>query len=282
MPDKRDTVTIFRERLTELIARSGQSHAAFAADAGLDRSTLSQLLAPALVRLPRAETVARIAARNHVSVDWLLGLSQRDSISTDIVSHIQIEVGARSHADERLRRWHEEAAGYKIRYVPASLPDLLKTEAVIDYEFRNWTRTSPQVRLEEAAQKLAYSRKPETDIEVCSSYQGLEGFARGEGVWQSLEPEHRREQLERMRELIDELYPTFRWFLYDGRQNYSAAYTIFGPLRAAVYVGDMYFVFNSTEHIRALTRHFDSLIREAVVQPHECGGFVSRLLDGLA
>ena len=282
MPDKRDTVTIFRDRLTELIARSGQSHAAFAADAGLDRSTLSQLLAPALVRLPRAETVARIAARNHVSVDWLLGLSQRDSISTDIVSHIQIEVGARSHADERLRRWHEEAAGYKIRYVPASLPDLLKTEAVIDYEFRNWTRTSPQVRLEEAAQKLAYSRKPETDIEVCSSYQGLEGFARGEGVWQSLEPEHRREQLERMRELIDELYPTFRWFLYDGRQNYSAAYTIFGPLRAAVYVGDMYFVFNSTEHIRALTRHFDSLIREAVVQPHECGGFVSRLLDGLA
>src|SRR5690606_7524856 len=282
MPDKRDTVTIFRERLTELIARSGQSHAAFAAHPGLVQSTLAQLLAPALVRLPRAESVARIAARIHVSVDWRLGLSQRDSISTNIVSPIQIEVGARSHADERLRRWHEEAAGYKIRYVPASLPDLLKTEAVIDYEFRNWTRTSPQVRLEEAAQKLAYSRKPETDIEVCSSYQGLEGFARGEGVWQSLEPEHRREQLERMRELIDELYPTFRWFLYDGRQNYSAAYTIFGPLRAAVYVGDMYFVFNSTEHIRALTRHFDSLIREAVVQPHECGGFVSRLLDGLA
>ena len=53
--------------------------------------------------------------------------------------------------------------------------------------------------------------------------------------------------------------------------------TIFGPTRAAAYIGNMYFVFNSTEHIRALTQHFDDLIRGAVVQPPD----VSKLLKGL-
>ena len=45
--------------------------------------------------------------------------------------------------------------------------------------------------------------------------------------------------------------------------------TVFGPLRAAVYIGDMYLVLNSTEHIRELTSRFDNLIRAAVVQPPE-------------
>ncbi len=46
-------------------------------------------------------------------------------------------------------------------------------------------------------------------------------------------------------------------------------YTVFGPMRAAIYVGDMYFVFTSTEHIRELTRHFDNLIRSARCQPND-------------
>ena len=44
-------------------------------------------------------------------------------------------------------------------------------------------------------------------------------------------------------------------------------YTIFGPTRVVVYIGNMFFVFVATEQIRALTRHFDELIRAAVVQP---------------
>src|SRR3546814_2465267 len=79
--------------------------------------------------------------------------------------------------------------------------------------------------------------------------------------------------------LVEELYPTYRWFLYDGLAHYSAPVTIFGPIRAAVYIGNMYFVFNSTEHIRALTQHFDNLIRGAIVQPPEVPQLLRLLLQ---
>src|SRR3546814_1973188 len=81
--------------------------------------------------------------------------------------------------------------------------------------------------------------------------------------------------------LVDELYPTLLWFLYDGRAHYSAPVTISGPTRAAVYIGNMYFVFNSTEHIRALTQHFDNLIRGAIVQPPEVPQLLRLLLQEL-
>src|SRR3546814_14971478 len=75
--------------------------------------------------------------------------------------------------------------------------------------------------------------RPETDLEVCSSLQSIEGFARGQGIWEKLPVASRKLQLESMIALVDELYPTLRWFLYDGLEHYSAPITIFGPTRAA-------------------------------------------------
>ncbi len=277
--DRREIVEVFRERLGEVIDRSGLSRSAFAGEIGHDRSTLSQLLSPEHVRLPRAETIAAIAERAQVSVDWLLGLSQEGQLGADMLPQaleLEIEPGGSSIADERLKRWHAEAAGYKIRYVPSSLPDLLKSEAVIRYEFQTQDSRLPKVRMEEAERRLAYSRRPETDMEVCSSAQSLEGFARGEGIWSGVSVEDRRDQIDRMIRTLDELYPTLRWFLFDGLKSYCVPMTIFGPLRAAVYIGDMYLVLNSTEHIRELTYRFDNLIRAAVVQPPDV---VVRLRD---
>jgi transcriptional regulator with XRE-family HTH domain len=280
--DKRDTVEVFRQRLGELIGRNSYSRSAFAAKAGLDRSTLSQLLSENNVRLPRAETIARIAARHQVSIDWLLGLSQQDQVAADIVAQPVIEPDAASPADERLNRWHEEARGFKVRYVPATLPDQLKTPEVIAYETARLSSPAADAWAGVAEASIAYARRPETDVEVCAPLDRLQSFARGEGLWHGLEPRQRRAQLQHMILLLDELYPTYRWFLYDGRERFSVPYTVFGPKRAAIYVGDMYFVFTSTEHIRELARHFDNLIRHARVQPHACSAFVSTLLDQVA
>jgi len=278
--DRREIVEVFRERLSDVIRRSGLSRSAYAGQIGLDRSTLSQLLSPEHVRLPRAETIAAIAQRAQVSVDWLLGLSQEGQLGADMLPQeleLEIEPGSGSPADERLKRWHAEAAGYKIRYVPSTLPDLLKSEAVIRYEFQMQDSRMPRVRMEEAERRLAYSRRPETDMEVCSSLQSLVGFARGEGIWSDLSAADRRDQIDRMIWTLDELYPTLRWFLFDGLESYCVPMTIFGPLRAAVYIGDMYLVLNSTEHIRELTYRFDSLIRAAVVQPRDVVGRLAEL-----
>ena len=43
------------------------------------------------------------------------------------------------------------------------------------------------------------------------------------GIWSRLGVDARAEQLDRMIELTGELYPTFRWFLYDGAVRYAGA-----------------------------------------------------------
>jgi len=276
--NRRETVQVFRERLGQVIERSGLNRSAFAARTGLDRSTLSQLLSATNDRLPRAETIAAIAMKQSVSVDWLLGLSQEDQLGTNIVTEsLEIAAGGGAPEDERLVRWHAEAVGYKIRYVPTTLPDMLKTEGTIAFEFSSQGGTIRDTQIDQAVKRLAYTRRPETDIEACASVQSVEAFVRGEGIWRSIPEETRAAQLDHMIELVGELYPTFRWFLFDGLHRFSVPYTVFGPTRAIIYVGGMYFVFNSTEHIRVLIRHFDELIRAAVIQPPDVAQWLAKL-----
>lgn len=282
-PRRRDTVEVFKTRLAEVIRASGLTRSAFARRVGTDRSTLTQLLAADNVRLPRAETLAAVSAEFQVSVDWLLGLSQEGQVGVDLLDDtLSIETGAGSPVDARLHRWQAEAVGYKIRYVPSTLPDLLKTSAVFHYEYDEHAQVPAEAHQERAEARLEYHRRPETDMEVCSSVQSVQSFARGEGMWHGLDVAARREQLQTMIALVDELYPTFRWFLFDGRRRFSAPLTVFGPLRAAIYMGDRYVVLSATAHVRALTEHFDDLIRAAVVQPADAIGFLREQLDGIA
>lgn len=280
--EKRETVAVFQRRLSELIARSGQSRARFAARAGLDRSTLSQLLSEHNVRLPRAETIARIAIRHGASIDWLLGLSEQQPVTADIVSQPLVTPDADDPANEHLRRWHEEVRGSKIRYVPSSLPDQVKTEAVIGYENSKLSRAEAAAMSAASRQRIEHVRQSASEIEVCTSRQSLEGFASGGGLWRQLPLRERRRQLEHMAALVDALYPSYRWFLFDGRERYAAPYTVFGQKRAAIYLGAMYFVFTSSEHIRQLTQHFDDLIRHARVQANETAGFIHKLMKDLS
>lgn len=171
-----------------------------------------------------------------------------------------------------------EALGTKIRYVPAGIPDLLRTEALVDYE-AGISNKNAQAQAVETQYRIDYNRRPETDMEVCMPRHTLEIFARGLGVWNNFPAEDRRKQLLHMAELLDDLYPTFRLFLYDGRLRYSIPYTIFGPYRAAIYVGDMYLVLNATAPIRTLTGHFDNLIRAADINAHESAAFALKLAE---
>ncbi|PZO77795.1 MAG: transcriptional regulator [Mesorhizobium amorphae] len=275
--DKRDLSDTFRERLALLLKREGSNQSAFAASVGIDRSALSQLLSGAMTRLPRAETLVAIAARQKVSLDWLLGLSQNEGLTGEIRRSLELEEAPDARDRTLLDRWHAEAAGTKVRYVPAGVPDLLRSPALIDYESAI-SRRSQAVQQDEVQNRIGYSRQADTDMEVCMPRHTLEIFARGLGIWGGLSPDDRRAQLTHMADLIDELYPSLRLFLYDGRSRFSIPYTIFGSKRAAVYVGDMYLVMNATETVRALTRHFDTLIRAAEIHAHEAANHARGLL----
>jgi transcriptional regulator with XRE-family HTH domain len=274
--DKRDLSELFRTRLQTLLDRSEGNQAAFAASVGIDRSALSQLLSGRSTRLPRAETLLAIAETHSVSLDWLLGISQDEGLIGELRPSLEIEEGPEGFDRTLLARWHSEAASTKIRYVPARIPDLLRTEAVIAYETDATQRNSATER-DEVAYRIDYNRRPETDMEICMPMQTLELFAEGRGVWDGLDRETRAAQLAHMASLVEELYPSFRLYLFDGRARFSIPYTVFGPYRAAIYVGDMYLVLNTREAVRTMTRHFDGLIRIAKVNAHEAAGYVGRL-----
>ena len=274
--DKRDLSTIFRDRQNLDLSRTDLNKSAFATAVGIDRSALSQLLSGASTRLPRAETLLNIAAEFKVSLDWLLGLSQDEVLTGEIRESLEIEEAPDGFDRTLLAKWHAEAAGTKIRYVPAGIPDLLRTEALVDYE-AGIANKSRQAQAGETQYRIDYNRRPETDMEVCMPRHTLEIFARGLGVWDRFPEADRRQQLLHMATLLDDLYPTFRLFLYDGRMRYSIPYTIFGPYRAAIYVGDMYLVLNATQPIQTLIRHFDNLIRAADINAHESAAFAQRL-----
>jgi transcriptional regulator with XRE-family HTH domain len=280
--DRRDTVAIFRARFLEALESAGLNRSELARRTGVDRSTLSQLLSPDNDRLPRADTVAAIASVLKVSLDWLLGLSHEAKSGADVLQEsLQFTPSARTPVDENLARWHVEAAGYKIRYVPATLPDLIKTEDVMRFEYHDYVAKSADQAIAASHGRLAYTRLPDTDMEICMPRQSLEAFSRGEDRWRGLAPETRIAQLEKMAEIADELYPSLRINLFDAKTHYSAPYTIFGPGRAAVYVGQMFFVFTTTPHIRVLMRHFDELVRAATVQATETADFLRGLLGDI-
>ncbi|MCO5065550.1 MAG: helix-turn-helix domain-containing protein [Rhizobiaceae bacterium] len=274
--DKRDVSALFRERLKTLLARSGVNQSTFAGTIGIDRSALSQILSGATTRLPRAETLMTIAHEHKVSLDWLLGLSQDETVTGEIRDMMEIEEGVSGYGESFMARWYAEAVGMKVRYVPAGIPDLLRTQDLVDYE-AGISHRDAEAQANEARDRIDYNRRPETDMEACMPRHTLETFARGMGIWNGFPASLRRRQLLHMAALIEELYPAFRLVLYDGRQRYSVPYTIFGSLRAAIYVGDMYLVLNAPTPISMLTRHFDNLIRAAVVHAHETARFARTL-----
>lgn len=274
--DRRELVRMFRARLLEAMDSAGLNQSSLASAIGVDRSTLSQLLSADGERLPRADTVAAIASVLQVSLDWLLGKSHEAVLGANILQE-SMQITPRTPVDEALAEWHQEAAGYKIRYVPTTLPDLAKTEEVMRHEFRDYVVRTADQAIAASQGKLDYTELPDTDMEICLPLQAMQVFAQGNGVWEGLSAAARRRQIDRMADIVEEQYPSLRIFLFDGSTRFSVPYTIFGPQRAAIYVGQMYFVFKTTEHIRVLAHHFDDLIRAAEVQSNETAEFLRGL-----
>jgi transcriptional regulator with XRE-family HTH domain len=265
--DKRDRTQHFRERMETAMRTSGISRAALARAVGIDRSTVTQMLSGRDVRMPGGHVVAGIAATLGVSADWLLGLSDRPEQVGDLLatSLSMTEAGRATGTDDQIFAWHEEAAGYKIRHVPATLPDVLKTDGLMRWEYAPETVKTPGQAIAAAHARLEWLRGSSSDYEIALPVHELESFAFGTGYYKGLDPVNRREQLDWLITVYEQLYPGLRLFLYDARVVYSAPITVFGPRLAALYVGHHYVTFRDRERVRAMSRHFDWLVREAVV-----------------
>ena len=262
-----------------LIARSGVSASAFARRAGVDRSTLSQLLDDRADRLPRAETLVALAQACRVSVDWLLGLSKSEQVGADIIEAVlQVRASRSSPVEDPFLDWMREAAGVRVKTVPVTYPDFLKTADVLRFEYAASLAVDADRSIEIARTRLEVCREPDTELEAAFPIQNLELLATGAGVWKGLPARVRRDSLETLRSVYDQLYPGLRIYLYDELRSTSVPFSVFGTQRAAVYMGHRYLVFNAIEHIRLFSQRFDEIIKTAVVLPHAVGDHIEKLL----
>jgi transcriptional regulator with XRE-family HTH domain len=273
-------VSVFRDRIAQVVSKSNLNHSQFAKSIGVDRSTLSQLLSENDLRLPRADTLASIAEHCNVSVDWLLGITDTGSPNTQLLTGpLELEQYCESNLETRLIQWYIESQHYKVRYIPSTLPDFMKLEQVVACEFRRYGMGKIDQSIRESQFLLAQLRNGKSEMEACMSLQDLRSFAYAQGVWGDVPVAVRQQQLRHMIRLNQELYPRFRWYLFDGRIMYTAAFSIFGPLRAVVFLGQHFLVLNSAKHVRLLTRRFEDLIRHAIVHPHDINATLKQLLD---
>lgn len=277
--DKRARASLFRTRLTEAMASRNSTQSGLARAVGIDRSTLSQLLTDEGARLPNAQVVAQCAAALGVSSDWLLGLTDRPELAADLVaSALEITAAPRALVDEQIFAWHQEAKGYKIRHVPAGLPDMLKLPDLLQWEYEPSLGRSTKQAIGASTDRLNFMRSGQSDFEIAVPLYEIESFAAGTGYYHALPLDLRRAQLNHIQELHADLYPTLRLHLFDARRLYSAPVTVFGPLLGVIYLGQNYLAFRDTDRVQFFTRHFDTLVREATVTPRDLSDYIRQIM----
>lgn len=277
--DKRDRAPVFRARLAEAMETRKVTQAALARLTGVDRSTISALLQPG-TRLPNAQLAADCARALGISADWLLGLSGRPEPIADLLAaSLSLTEAPRALIDERIFGWHQEAAGYKIRHVPATLPDMLKIRGVVEWEYEPQLGRTAEQAIGAFEDRLKWMRGAGSDYEIALPMHELAAFATGTGYYEGLSPDLRRFQLHHLMTLCEQLYPSLRLCLFDARRLFSAPITVFGPLLAVIYIGRHYLAFRDSARVDTITQHFDLLVREAEVGARDIVAHLQGLCD---
>ncbi|TVS05912.1 MAG: XRE family transcriptional regulator [Rhodobacteraceae bacterium] len=259
---------------------AGVNQTALAQQVGVDRSTISQVLAPQYTRLPNAQVVGECALALGVSADWLLGLSDRPERAADLVAAtVSITEAPRALVDEQILAWYREAAGYKVRHVPATMPDMFKIPAMLEWEYADALHRTTEQAIGASEDRMRMIRNSSGDHEVAIPRHEVESLARAEGYYRGLPKGVRAAQLAHLRTLSDQLYPSLRIYLFDARRVFSSPLTVFGSLIATLYLGRHYLAFRDRARIAAFSEHFDWLIREADITARELPHYLDTLND---
>ena len=227
--------------------------------------------------MPRAETLRRIAEARGVTADWLLSLSNAPEGRQEVAPSVQIESAEAPGGGSPIDQWRREAAGMKLRYVPSNLPDMLGL--VEDAPAPDAATAFPAALAGQPENVLGGFRLGEMDVEIAMPVQTLHDLSQGAGLWRGTDPGPRQRQLAHMAATCAEVFPTLRLHLYDGRRSFAAPFTVFGRIRAALYLGEAYLVVTSTEQVAALSRLFDNLVRRALVGPERVHDMLYELAD---
>lgn len=278
--DKRDRADLFRNRLKEAMLNNGITRSALSRTTNVDRSTIGQLLKDDHPRLPNAQLAADVAVALGVSTDWLLGLTNRPETPGDIVAAaLSLSPAERTSADAQLLAWHHEAAGYKVRHVPATLPDILKTSRMLEWEYASVSERRLPEAFNAMQDQLAWLSSGVSDYEIAIPIHEIEACAAGTSYYNGVSETIRYEQLNFIADQCDQMFPRLRIFLFDAHQVFSSPVTVFGPNLAVIYVGQCYLAFREIERVKSLSGHFDWLVREAVVDARNVASYIRSMME---
>jgi hypothetical protein len=209
-------------------------------------------------------------------------LTERPQSGADLLAaSMTMTEAPRALVDEQIFDWHREAAGYKIRHVPATLPDMLKTHAMLEWEYDPHLGKTTEQAIGASQDRLDWMRSARSDYEIALPLHEIAAFAAGTGYYEGLSSDLRREQLDHMIGLCDQLYPSLRIYLFDARRVFSAPVTVFGPLLAVLYLGRHYIAFRDSGRVETISRHFDWLVREAALGAREVAAHLRDLRTDL-
>ncbi|WP_270729039.1 helix-turn-helix domain-containing protein [Shimia sp. Alg240-R146] len=276
--DKRLRADRFRQRLGSAMKDTSITQSELSRRIGVDRSTISQLLKDKGARLPNAQVVGECAAALGVSADWLLSLTDLPENTAAILANaMTVTEAPRALVDEQIFDWHQEAAGYKIRHVPAGLPDMLKTDEMLVWEYSAHLGRTTEQAINASRDRLNWMRSSHSDYEIALPRHEMRAFATGTGYYEGLPSHIRQRQLEQLADLTEQLYPRMRLYLFDAHRLFSSPITVFGPLLAVLYLGRNYLAFRDTERVSGFTAHFDNLVRQADVTARQFPAHASSL-----
>jgi transcriptional regulator with XRE-family HTH domain len=279
--DKRIRAHQFRDRLRRAMADAEISQSALARAIRVERSTISQVLNDTGARLPNAQFVGECAAALNVSADWLLSLSNRPENASDLLAQsLELTRAPRALIDEQIFEWHKEAAGYKIRHVPATLPDMFKSDEFLEWEYAPHLGRTTQQAIGATRDRLNWMRQSKSDYEIAFPLHEIQSLATGTGYYADLPIDIRQRQIERLSDFATQFYPRVRIYVFDAKMLYSAPITIFGPLLAVMYMGQNYLVFRDTNRIETFVDHFDALVRQAMITTRDVPEFLKSLSSG--
>lgn len=277
---KRDRVDLFRNRLEDATLAAGLTKSGLARATGVDRSTIGQLFKNDLPRLPNAQLAADIAAALGVSLDWLMGLSNRPERPAAILaSAISLDKAERASTGDQILNWHRDSAGSKIRHVPATLPEMLKTDAMIAWEYSTLAPDVIGQVMEQSKAQLDWLMSGEADYEMAIPVHEVTSLAQGSGYYRGFDKACRMEQLRTISRQAAHLYPRLRLFLYDAHALYSAPVTVFSNDLAIVYVGQCYIALKERQRVMAMTEHFDWLVKRCAVDARDVTDFLDELVE---
>lgn len=274
--DKRHLSKVFKERLRITLNNEESGTAGFLRDTGLDRSALSQFLDAKSDRLPRAEALRRISEARGISIDWLLGLENAPEGRQEVRASLKIENAQGDDGSSPLDQWRKESQGFKLRYVPSTLPDMLSLTPLPDEE-----RAQADARGGGVENVLEGLMPEDMDIEIAMPIQTLQDLAEQTGLWRGADPQVCRRQLDHMAKICKTSYPSLRLHLYDGSETFSAPFTVFGKNRVALYIGEAYLTVTARDQILTFVRRFDELVRRAVVSSDKTHETLKRLSDSV-